>query len=230
MALKINKKDFWERQLDKRRGRWMQTYTGKQYFPLAPHPDDVDIEDIAHSLSLQCRFNGHCEKYYSVAEHSRRCVDAISMMWPDIFNEVFSSLPEDQDKAFEVLFDEYMLPLKKMALLHDAAEAYMCDLPRPFKKSINNYKKYEELNMAAIITHFDIWPKHPVITKKYVKIVDNVMLMTEKRDLMKEAPALWEMEGIVEPLDNPIYFPQNCKDAEKTFMMYYDCLFNGEGN
>lgn len=49
---------------------WIQTYTGRQFRPLDPQPEDVAIEDIAHALSMQCRFGGHCLRFYSTAEHS----------------------------------------------------------------------------------------------------------------------------------------------------------------
>ena len=48
----------------------IQTFTGKKFDPLNPNLNDFCIEDIAHSLSLQCRFTGHCRVFYSVAEHS----------------------------------------------------------------------------------------------------------------------------------------------------------------
>lgn len=38
-----------------RKGDWMQTYTGRQFWPLDPHPDEIDIRDIAHALSMMCR-------------------------------------------------------------------------------------------------------------------------------------------------------------------------------
>lgn len=56
-----------------RKGDWMTTFTGKQFWPLDPRPEEVDIEDIAHALSMMCRFGGHCREFYSVAEHSVRC-------------------------------------------------------------------------------------------------------------------------------------------------------------
>lgn len=51
------------------RGDWMQTYTGRRFYPLDPRPDEIDPEDIAHALSLLCRYGGHVDRFYSVAEH-----------------------------------------------------------------------------------------------------------------------------------------------------------------
>lgn len=53
-----------------RRGDWIQTFTGRPFWPLDPRPEDVAIEDIAHPLSNICRFTGHCRWFYSVAQHS----------------------------------------------------------------------------------------------------------------------------------------------------------------
>ena len=53
-----------------RRGDWMQTHSGLRFYPLDPRPEDIRIEDIAHALPMICRFNGHCSRFYSVAEHS----------------------------------------------------------------------------------------------------------------------------------------------------------------
>jgi hypothetical protein len=53
-----------------RKGDWIQTYTGKLFWPLDPQKDEIDIEDIAHALSNICRFTGHVKDFYSVAQHS----------------------------------------------------------------------------------------------------------------------------------------------------------------
>lgn len=83
-----------------RRGDWMQTFTGRAYWPCDPLPSDVYIGDIAHALARLCRFNGHViVPHYSVAEHSVRC----------------SRIVESN--------------LALAALLHDAAEAYVADVP-----------------------------------------------------------------------------------------------------
>lgn len=79
------------------------TYTGRTIRPLSPDPEDIDIEDIAHSLSNSCRFTGHVREFYSVAQHSVLC----SYIVPP----------------------EYRM----MALLHDASEAYLSDIARPIK-------------------------------------------------------------------------------------------------
>jgi hypothetical protein len=97
-----------------RTGDFMQTYTGRQYWPMDPRPHEVYIEDIAHSLSLQCRYAGHCIKFYSVAEHS-----------------VLIARHLAATRAPEVAF---------AGLLHDAPEAYCVDIPRPLKPYLTNYK------------------------------------------------------------------------------------------
>lgn len=50
-------------------GGWIQTFTGKKFFPLNPRVEDVCIDDIAHALSNVCRYGGHCRQFYSVAQH-----------------------------------------------------------------------------------------------------------------------------------------------------------------
>jgi uncharacterized protein len=51
---------------------WIQTYIGRRFYVLDPKPEDIYIEDIAHSLSMLCRFNGHTKAFYSVGDHSIR--------------------------------------------------------------------------------------------------------------------------------------------------------------
>jgi 5'-deoxynucleotidase YfbR-like HD superfamily hydrolase len=65
---------------------WIQTYSGRQFDIAAPTPEMVDLEDIAHSLAMQCRYNGHCQHFYSVAEHSDHvaatvCLAKMANLW-----------------------------------------------------------------------------------------------------------------------------------------------------
>jgi len=85
------------------RNDFIETYTGKLFSYTDTKPDSICVEDIAHHLSLICRFTGACREFYSVAEHSLR---------------VSYILPEK---------------LKLAGLLHDAHEAYTGDLNRPMK-------------------------------------------------------------------------------------------------
>ncbi|MBX5010916.1 hypothetical protein HJB67_13225 [Rhizobium lentis] len=112
----------------------MQTASGRKFWPMDPKPDEVFIEDIAHALSLQCRYAGHCLRFYSVAEH---CVlMARHLRW------------EGVDVAL-------------WALLHDASEAYLVDVPRPVKPYLDGYKPAEAKVMAAIARRFQIAAEMP---------------------------------------------------------------------
>lgn len=117
-------------------GDWMQTASGKQFWPLDPRVDEIDIEDIAHALSMQCRYAGHCLQFYSVAEHCCHISDACS--------------------------SEHAL----WGLLHDASEAYLTDVIRPIKSSLTGYKAIEQRLMACICERFGLPIEQPEIVSE----------------------------------------------------------------
>lgn len=179
---------------NQRVGDWIQTFTGKIFYPLDPRVEEIDIRDIAHSLSLQCRFAGHIREFYSVAEHSVR----VARECP----------PEDQ----------------LWALLHDASEAYLVDLPRPIKRFCEMgrlYREAEDRLMHCICERFSL----PLEQPPSVKRLDTVLLVTEKRDLMSAEPKPWEdtevalMEAIV---------PWTASFAEQVFQAWFADLFLGK--
>lgn len=149
----------------KDRGDWLLTFTGKQFFPLDPRPDDICIEDIAHGLSLLCRFAGQCRSFYSVGEHSL--------------------LVERAMKGDDVR-------MRLGALLHDAAEAYIVDVPRPVKRQLAMYRDIELNIEVAIAEKFELyWPiKQPVIEG-----IDNRILLDERDQLMTPSPHDWGIPG-----------------------------------
>jgi uncharacterized protein len=110
---------------------WIGTYTGKKFYPYDPKPEDVCLEDIAHSLSKQCRFNGHCEILYTVAQHSINCAKLL------------------KELGYDVKYQLY-------ALLHDASEAYLSDLPRPVKEYMPEYYEVEQKVQDVIWEHFGL--------------------------------------------------------------------------
>jgi hypothetical protein len=109
----------------------MQTFTGRAFDPLNPNPALIDIEDIAHALSMSCRYGGHVNRFYSVAEHSVLVSYAVS--------------PENA----------------LWGLLHDASEAYIADIVRPAKKRMPEYREIERNLMWAICKRFDIGQLQP---------------------------------------------------------------------
>jgi 5'-deoxynucleotidase YfbR-like HD superfamily hydrolase len=113
-------------------GYWFQTHTGKLIDVQNPHPDMVDLEDIAHALSMICRYAGHCREFYSVAEHSM----------------LVATLGYRSD-----LCPEFNLAL----LLHDAAEAYIGDIISPVKRLLAPFSEsLERLWLRAIEEKFNL--------------------------------------------------------------------------
>lgn len=135
------------------RGDWMQTFTGRRFYPLDPRPDEIDPEDIAHALSLLCRYGGHVDRFYSVAEH---CV------------LMSQAVPPEHALA---------------ALLHDATEAYVVDVPRPLKRQLSDYRDIEEQVWFAIAFRYGLDFTLP----QSVKDADNRILLTERAALLSRA-------------------------------------------
>ena len=156
------------------RGDWMQTYTGRRFYPLSPRPEDVDPVDIAHALSLLCRYGGHVDRFYSVAEH---CV--LMSEWVED-----TATPGDPERARR---------LALWALLHDATEAYVVDVPRPLKRSLPGYKDIESVVMAAIVERFGL---PSVFMPPEVKDADDRILLTERNALMSATTERWAQEHL----------------------------------
>lgn len=160
---------------------WLQTYSGGRFHPLNPVVDEVRIEDIAHALSLLNRFAGHTKVPYNVADHSLRVMDHCSPRY------------------------------KLLGLLHDAAEAYVIDLPSPIKNdsSMSNYRLMEARVQAVIFKACGVEaPSHAANgMPPDVAYVDARMLATEVRDLMSPPPEPWfwlpePYPGTIRPLDH----------------------------
>lgn len=105
---------------------YVQTFTGTNFTFTKPRVKDIHIEDIAHSLSMQCRFNGHTRLFYSVAEH---CIN-VARLVPNEF--------------------------KLEGLLHDASEAYITDIATPVKRLLPDYHQLENIVQASVRHHFGL--------------------------------------------------------------------------
>lgn len=159
---------------------WILTRAGLKFDLLQPTAAMVDPSDIAHSLSMQCRFNGHTRSFYSVAQHCLLVADLVPI--------------------------EHQLA----ALLHDATEAYVGDMVRPLKEGMRDYAAsygarclYEEIEhrvWVAICQRFNLAAELPAC----VKHADLVALATEKRDLMPEHHEGWPCLDGIQPHEAPI--------------------------
>jgi 5'-deoxynucleotidase YfbR-like HD superfamily hydrolase len=128
----------------------IRTYSGIYMNIFEPTLDMICIENIAHSLSHQCRFGGHLPTFFSVAQHSIM---------------VSEHVPQEHRLA---------------ALLHDASEAYLVDIPKPIKPHLTNYKELEDKLMELIALKFGFeYPLHPMVKK-----ADELMLHWEWHTLM----------------------------------------------
>ena len=163
------------------------TFSGKLFDVLNPDPNLIDLVDIAAALSKLCRFGGHCRHFYSVAEHSVLTADLIQQSYPG-------------DSS-----------LTKWALLHDASEAYMVDIPRPVKRQLQDYVRLEDAIQETIAKRFGLpWPM-----PHSVHHADEVLLATEARDLMAPFADDWHLKA--SPLAETV-IPISPMDAEALFL------------
>lgn len=95
----------------------MRTWSGVLVDPLHPQLDTVRIDDIAHALSMVCRYSGHVDAHYSVAQHSIEVSLYLLQMGASPLCQL-------------------------MGLLHDAEEAYFGDMSSPLKKHYPDYRKH----------------------------------------------------------------------------------------
>ena len=154
-------------------GPFLQTVSGRRVNPFDPDPSQLDVEDIARALANVCRFGGHSRAFYSVAQHS----------------VIVSELVEQRGGDAEDVF---------AALMHDAAEAYLGDMPHPLKHRSPlgaAFKDAEDHLERALRERFGIKPDVPEI-----KRADRALLATERRAFSGENWHWPELEG-VEPLD-----------------------------
>lgn len=133
------------------KGPTILLHSGNYFSYEFPHQSVWTIEDIAHGLAMTCRFGGQARRYYSVAEHS-----------------VYVSRLVPAELAWD-------------ALMHDAAEAFICDMPKPLKELLPDYKLVEKRVEAAIGERYGLIDPMP----REIKIADIQMLRAEQVQIMR---------------------------------------------
>lgn len=183
----------------------IRTFTGKIVRPFDLQPSDIDILDIAHHLSKQCRFAGAIagdDTIYSVAEHAVRV-----------------SLAVEKESKRVGESPEVTRMLARWGLHHDDEGAYLPDLPSPIKHhpEMSFYRQAGRLAQKVICHVFDLWIEEPAL----VKMVDKRMCATEQRDIRGPRPADFgeagDNEGVVEPFEDRIV-PWTPAQAKNRFL------------
>lgn len=129
---------------------YITTYGGTHFSPTNPKMEDFYISDAAHALSLICRGNGHVKQFFSVGQHCINC-------------------------ALEAEARGYSKRVILACLLHDASEAYMSDVPRPFKKYLKEYIGFEE-NLLSLIYRKYLGSDLTEEEQKLIRQIDNDIL------------------------------------------------------
>ncbi len=145
---------------------WVELSEGTKFYPFDPSPEMVKIEEIAHSLSGQVRFNGHIIPSYTVAQHSVWCSRIVPA-------------------GFEL-----------EALLHDATEMIIGDIPSPVKEGLPFLKGLENMIWReAIAPAFGL----PEKISPEVKHADFQMLLLEKQQLCEKHGNDWGLPAMPLP-------------------------------
>ncbi len=170
------------------------TRTGVKFRPLEPVAEDLRIEDIAHSLSMLCRANGHYSEFYSVGAHCLNCYD-------------------------EACARQETQRVRMACLLHDATEAYISDITRPIKKYLDEYNKIEENLANTIYTHF-LGSPLTEYEEAMVKMIDDAMLFYEFYEFT--AIKLSEEEPFVAA--TPDFFKGDMKQVERKYIEIFNSI------
>lgn len=148
------------------------TRAGYLFDILNPDPNMVDIEEIAHCLAYECRYNGHIpgDNFLSVAEHSVAVCERIQR--------------DVESGAVNV---------DLIALLHDAHEAYTGDIVAPLKRLLPEIKGIEASIQAVIHTKYGVGEVSEK-TARIVKRADEQVGDMERlvfANMMEDEPPQW---------------------------------------
>lgn len=171
---------------------FIETYSGAKFYPRDPDPADVSIIDIAHAQSNQGRYSGHTDSFYSTAQHC--CI--------------LASYVENVMKgsALDCL----------QILMHDAAETYLVDMPRPVKQYMPEFRKWDHKIQFMVrdwlgLTDIPLPP--------WQDELDTRIIVDERAQIMSDSGNDWGMAG-VKPLGVKVD-PWPPKTAEQQFLFRY---------
>lgn len=167
---------------------WIETNTHNTFFYKRRNPENISIYDIAHGLAHLCRYSGQCNYFYSVAQHS--CI----------------------------IFDHAPTWMKMEGLMHDGAEAYISDIPRPVKTIVPEIKMLEEEIQTQIAERFRL--RYPIPSQ--VKILDSKLMLREAQ-LLFDNGVRWTVDGL-EPLNVDIKSFWSPQRSKREFLFRFEFM------
>lgn len=183
-------------------GDFIGTHTGR-FWPMDPREEDMSIEDIAHALSMQCRYLGHVIRFYCTAEHTCHLVD--------------------------YFIEDGEIELARWALLHDAPEAYLVDVPRPIKDYLPGYREMDFAVMVKVASRFGLVGAEKITIAnpmpQRVKVADSRMINNEKENHRNPQ---FVVVADQRPLPRVILQYWDPTRAEQEFLKRFDNLFPGQ--
>ena len=187
---------------------YMELASQKKVHPFRLERDMVLIDDIANSLAMQPRFNGHLPKFYSVADHSIY-----------VMRQAKKFLEHEN-------FPDYLKhKILIRALLHDAAEAFISDIPSPVKRFMTCVKEIED-EILRKLYHFydaDIYNTYWIqASNKIIKDSDIMVLLGEKYDLTNSRTRWDYYEDSYDRCSFTIYPSYSWRTSKREFL----CVFH----
>lgn len=168
-------------------GDWIETTLFNKFYFVNPDPLVIDLYDIAQALGHLARFNGHYKPeiaFYSVAEHCYLLAEYANLKWGPA-------------AGLE-------------ALLHDAAEAYVGDLTRPFKNTVPAVKVIEDNVEKAVRKRFELAEVKP----DWMRKLDHQMLATERLHVKGKSTLPWAGEDVdTLPMSFRFFTPNRARDC-----------------
>lgn len=176
--------------------RMITTFSGRVMNPLEPSPDDFCLIDIAHSLSMKCRYGGHCRFFYSVAQHLVLCAEVARRAGCD----------------------------PRWALMHDAAESYLADITRPVKSQLVGFEAMELRLLRAVAEWLGLPDPDPLPV--FVTAIDDQMIAAEWKVLMPETVTKSFADvPASSPVNDIVIVPWTLEESKAKFVSMFNQIF-----
>jgi len=147
---------------------WIQTVSGARLDCAHLERNTYDAMDLAQGLSSQTRFAGQYRSDYtwSVLHHS----------W--LVRLIVDILYDEDGFSYKV-----WRVARLVALLHDGSEAFLGDLPTPFKRVLPEFVAYEHRMQYEIYRQYGLTDDDLSHSKEIVKSADTSAMLVEARVL-----------------------------------------------